>query len=355
VTFQSSTGVASDVVLTYSATAAGDNFVVKLDGADYITIQNMTIKTATTGTFGRAIELSNGANYNIIVGNIIESVPGATSSTTAGIYSNTTLDEYNIISGNTIRHGYYSIYLGGPSTTSTENGNIIDNNILENYYYYGVWQSYQRNHVINGNKLSNASNSGVVYPLRTYYCYDATIVTKNRIDVTATSTQYIWVHLLHGWVRLRTRPCMPTTSSTRYQQAPGRSMVSTFTIRTMYLLSQYDPYSGTRNDLRVVCRTSNTSITFVKQPGGRRLGWWLYDLCTGGEPAAGLTTSNYNNLFYHGPQTWRITARTSRTWQPGRVRRNGTATSVSMNPQFYSQTILIPSNLLMNEPGYADY
>ncbi len=180
VTFQSSTGVAADVILTYAATGSGDNYVVRLDGADYITLQNMTIKTATTGTFGYGIVLANSANYNIILGNVIESVPGTTSSSTAGIYSGTTLDEYNIISGNTIRYGYYGIYLGGPSTASTENGNIVDGNIVTDWYYYGIYQSYQRNHVINGNTFTNASNSGVVYPLRAYYCYDGTIMTKNR-------------------------------------------------------------------------------------------------------------------------------------------------------------------------------
>ena len=106
ITFQSSTGIPADVTVTYTSTSAADNWVIRLDGADYITLKNMTIKSAATGSFGRVIELINGANYNTIEGNVIESVPNTTTSTTAGIYSGSTTDEYNVITGNTIRYGY---------------------------------------------------------------------------------------------------------------------------------------------------------------------------------------------------------------------------------------------------------
>jgi hypothetical protein len=56
----------------------------------------------------------NGASYNYIQGNNIQS--NATASmdySSAGIYSGNTIDEGNIIAGNTIAHGYYGIFLSG--------------------------------------------------------------------------------------------------------------------------------------------------------------------------------------------------------------------------------------------------
>jgi ribose 5-phosphate isomerase len=44
ITFQSSTGIPSDVTIAYSALTDQSNYTIKLDGADYIYINNMTIK-----------------------------------------------------------------------------------------------------------------------------------------------------------------------------------------------------------------------------------------------------------------------------------------------------------------------
>ena len=43
--FQSESGDSSDVTLTYDAQSAGEDYIVKLTGTDYITFKNLTIPT----------------------------------------------------------------------------------------------------------------------------------------------------------------------------------------------------------------------------------------------------------------------------------------------------------------------
>jgi hypothetical protein len=102
ITIQSSTGNPADVTLKWNA-ATGSNHVLKFNGADYFTVQNMTLR-AEHGTNAIVVDYTGNANYNILNGNIIQSQP-STSSTAAGIFSNNMLDNYNIISNNTITGG----------------------------------------------------------------------------------------------------------------------------------------------------------------------------------------------------------------------------------------------------------
>ncbi len=137
ITFQSSTGIPSDVIIAYSAQTDQSNYTIKLDGADYININNMTIK-ADGPIYAYAIVLTNGASYNYIQGNNIQS--NATASmdySSAGIYSGNTIDEGNIIAGNTIAHGYYGIFLSGDWMASEQN-NIVEGNNIYGFYSYGI-------------------------------------------------------------------------------------------------------------------------------------------------------------------------------------------------------------------------
>ena len=349
VTFQSSTGVASDVILTYAATGTGDNYVIRLDGADYITIQNMTIKTATTGTYGYGIVLTNGAHYNIIVGNTIESVPGTTSSSTAGIYSGSTLDEYNVISGNTIRYGYYGIYMYGPSSASPENGNIIDGNIITDWYYYGTYPYYQRNYVVNGNTFTNASNSGVVYPLMAYYCYDGSIITKNRVNMTGTGTNYgMYLYYTVGTV---TDPALVANNMIAQSGATSGSLYMAYMYYASYTRLYHNSFSArsTATNYGIYMSSGNTGSEFVNNIVAN-LGGGQAIYATSLLNLQALSVCDYNNLYtsgnnlcYAGTNYNNLAA-----WQLG---VGMDSNSVSLNPMYYSYSSLYPTNLALNDLG----
>ncbi|MEA3446768.1 MAG: right-handed parallel beta-helix repeat-containing protein, partial [Bacteroidota bacterium] len=61
ITFQSATGINTDVIVEYAATSSTNNWVFKLNGADYVTVLDMTIRSSGTANYGRVIILEGGA------------------------------------------------------------------------------------------------------------------------------------------------------------------------------------------------------------------------------------------------------------------------------------------------------
>ena len=190
VTWQSSTGNKTDVTIQYAGSGTGNNFVWAFNGADYNIVQNITIKSTTANNYGRVVVFQNTSNYNVVNGNIIESVI-TTSSTATPIYSySDSKDEYNIISNNTITGGYYGIYWYG-SSANLENGNQFLNNNITNFYYYGLYNYYQYANTISGNYVyQNPGGSTSGYPIYAAYCDGPIVVTNNKLYDDAGSYSY---------------------------------------------------------------------------------------------------------------------------------------------------------------------
>lgn len=86
-TFQSATGNPADVTIQF-ATTSTNNFVVKLDGAKYISFKNLTLKSIGTSTYGRVIEVAGDASYDSIINcKIVGIVSTTTSTDAAAIYA----------------------------------------------------------------------------------------------------------------------------------------------------------------------------------------------------------------------------------------------------------------------------
>jgi hypothetical protein len=188
ITIQSTTGNADDVTIAHSA--SGTNHTFLFDGADYVTLQNLTLE-ANAASSARVIVLGGGANFNIITGCKIISNPLArSSSASAGIYDNSGLDEYNIFTYNEIENGYYGIYVYGSSSAVLQAGNIVENNTLTGFYYYGIYAYYLQAPKINHNTLENHTSSGWTYGLTCGYCQNEQEIIGNRVHLFGTSTQY---------------------------------------------------------------------------------------------------------------------------------------------------------------------
>lgn len=104
ITFQSSSGNAVDVELTFAASGSGDNFVVSLTLCSYVTFKNMTL-TAAGSSHGHVFTLHNAPN-STIMNNVINGV--STTSYTPdtqeiihSFQSTTTPNHNTVISGNT--------------------------------------------------------------------------------------------------------------------------------------------------------------------------------------------------------------------------------------------------------------
>lgn len=195
ITFQSTTGNASDVTYTYASTGTADNYIVRFNGTDYVTVQNMTL-TNTGSSYSRAIDISGGADYNT-VNNCILNVTSPTTPTTSSnytvVYNTSGLDHGNTLSNSTLNGGVYSMYWYGSGSTSLENESVIENNIINDFQYYGIYMYYQNAPIIRGNtitQLNSANTYSTIYALNPRYCDSAMVIEANQINIQGSSAVY---------------------------------------------------------------------------------------------------------------------------------------------------------------------
>ena len=125
------------------APASSANYLVRLNGTDYVRLQNLTL-TSLSATYGRAIELLNQADHNVIQNCTINLSATSTGSSLAGIIASGTAasgiaaaSDLQLL-GNVINGGYYGISISGLATAKSA-GVVINGNQLNGSYYYGMY------------------------------------------------------------------------------------------------------------------------------------------------------------------------------------------------------------------------
>ncbi len=182
VVFTSLNNDSTSVVLNYSADNIS-NFTLRLDGADGISFRKMTIR-ASHAYYARAIELTNGANCNSFLHNVIA---GSTNTSNYGdimavVFSGSSTDNKNTFDNNLITNGSYGIYLTSGSNPK-EKSNIITSNKFEHQLTYGVMIQYQDSSKIIANTFNRVSNTSSTAIYVNYYGIKNEI-SKNRIVST---------------------------------------------------------------------------------------------------------------------------------------------------------------------------
>src|SRR5690606_27930401 len=154
ITFNGTT--ASNTILTYAS--ANDTPTVYLNGADYITLRNMTIENTSTSD-GWGVMLQDSADFNTIDSCIIN-MPVTTTTDIIGIVASNSLsfetstgeNANNLtVSNSTIIGGETGIHLEGSSTEPYNYGNMIVNNTFLYQDDHGIEVDGQEGLVIKGN------------------------------------------------------------------------------------------------------------------------------------------------------------------------------------------------------------
>ncbi|MBK0403310.1 T9SS type A sorting domain-containing protein [Adhaeribacter sp. BT258] len=176
--------------------ATGARHIIKLNGADHVTINNFTLLTTGTSTsaFGWGIHLLNGADHNTISNNIISIGSTSTTSGNSGgiIFSNATSSttttgnngNSNIISGNTINGGYKGIALYGQATSA--GNNQVLNNTIRNFYASGIELGSVNGTLVEGNDISRPTRStvGTFEGINLNGSTKSSLIRKNRIHTS---------------------------------------------------------------------------------------------------------------------------------------------------------------------------
>jgi trimeric autotransporter adhesin len=182
-------------VLNFNSSNGENRAGIRLNGTDYVTINNLVINSTSTGSvtteFGFGIQIVGDADFNRINGVTININKASTSTNFAGIaVSNTNSSATTtggsadslVITNNTITGGYYGITMVGLSTALIQN-NVIRNNVIRDFYLYGIYVNGTNNALIEKNDISRPTRVGASDFYGVYLTSISTNarVSKNRI------------------------------------------------------------------------------------------------------------------------------------------------------------------------------
>jgi subtilisin-like proprotein convertase family protein len=198
ITFQSETGDSSLVILTFSSTSSIANYTLRLNGADYVTFRKMTIE-ATNTSFGRAIEITGGADQNRFLNNIIRSVTTtSTSVNLAAVYSSSiSVNTGNHFIQNKIERGSSGLYIEGNST-SNPIGWQVNNNTFSNQYFRGMYLLRLNAPTVVNNTLNTNSTYTAYVAILPELCANQLVVSANKIIAANANSTGIWLNGCNG-------------------------------------------------------------------------------------------------------------------------------------------------------------
>jgi hypothetical protein len=180
-------GGAARETVQFTGTTSNERAVFKLNGADHIILDSMTILNNDL-TYGFGVHLTNNADSNVIQNSIITVDQASTSANFAGIcitgLTATTAGASgngNLIQNNEIHGGYYGISMQGLSTTVFDQDNRVVGNTVNNTYYYPIRCYSQNNTLVHKNTINfRVSGSTSGYMIYMYYA-DRFEVSQNEI------------------------------------------------------------------------------------------------------------------------------------------------------------------------------
>ena len=186
ITFQSETGVKTDVLLTHVGSSLNP-YTIRLNSADFFTFRNMSIQMTGIGV-GNTIELLNGADNNHFENNNLERILPIQNRV---IYSSNTLDINNVIENNNIIGGSYGIYFEGVDAANQETGNEIRGNTLTEQSSNGIYIRFNADIQTIGNTIINPlSISGITLERCVGTAGNRSLTANNMVQVNAS--QQTW-------------------------------------------------------------------------------------------------------------------------------------------------------------------
>lgn len=185
ITFTSSAYDSTAVTITYQAPNSSENFIIKVDGAQYITFRNIGILPVDP-TNATAVQLVNGASHNRFIGCYFIGKTGMSDELIL-VRSEDPGNTDNIIEGNRFENGSTAVSLMGSSLSSMQTGGIIRNNVFHEFYVSGIRAGYVQDVLIDSNIVfATGSNSGLRTGISLDHFQGNTQVTKNRISLSGS-------------------------------------------------------------------------------------------------------------------------------------------------------------------------
>ncbi|MCB9245788.1 MAG: right-handed parallel beta-helix repeat-containing protein [Flavobacteriales bacterium] len=338
--FESESGDSSTVTIQHTATQSDSNWVVYFRGTEHVTFRKLTIRSSSTGSYARVIQIDNNCKDISIHNCFIEGRNvSSTSQNYSLIYSGNNADEGIWILNNRLRNGSYGVYLyeypsSSPYTQTL--GIRIENNDI-NCYRYGIYVYYADSLRITGNKITS-DNYSSFYGI---YIEDADSSLNVSNNTIVLNRGYMGIYIYYGGLNATSLQPInnnfismldPTNSGIYgiYSYNGGSLDISYNSIFIANTNSNY----GIANYYGSNCRILNNNI----EAGSGRALYYYY----------GSQSSDYNNLHSSGPylgyKDGTDYADLS-AWESGTMLDSN---SISVMPQFKSNTDLHMKDLRLN-------
>lgn len=178
ITFQSASLDSTDVVLKYGPTS-GANYVLILDGADYISIKHMTLE-AYGSSYRRVISIKNEASNNSFLNNIITS-PGDYLMRLEALQNNN-----NLISNNRFVNGGVQLYIYS-IVSNRSSGTIVLNNSFEGSCSNSIQVFAQNGFLISQNKINGFRLGNNAVAISIEDCIGDIKIEKNQINISGSN------------------------------------------------------------------------------------------------------------------------------------------------------------------------
>ncbi|MBL4657722.1 MAG: hypothetical protein JKX73_06955, partial [Flavobacteriales bacterium] len=186
IVFQSESGDSSLVTWTFAANIT-DKFTLKLDGASFITIQDLTLQGTNT-SYAHTLEIVGTSTDNIIRNNRFIGVSTTSAATNlALVFSDNDQDDNNLFLNNAFTDGSYGLYLLGTSTVLLEVGTIVSGNVFTNQSYRAIDLRNQDAPTVLDNKISTTSTGAPdFYGIICSYCDNTLLIDGNTVETSTT-------------------------------------------------------------------------------------------------------------------------------------------------------------------------
>ncbi len=331
ITFQSYTQDSSSVVMKYSPIGNNDNWVVKLNGAYFINFKNVSLQNTAINGCSNVVIISNNASFNKIQNCRIIGFYGAS-------YQNANLisisGNNNSITNNLLLNGGNGIYFISGS------GLLIKSNIIENQAHKALYLYYQNG--FNATENIITSNFTGFTAIAVSICTQAIEITKNEIRINANTAIGILLNYIY-----------PTNSNygliaNNFISITGSGSIGIQSYGSKYQniyhnsINIYGTSTGSCLELNGMAQMFEIKNNNFVNTGG---GYIIYIFVP-------LTefSSDYNNYYTTGTNFINYINNISSlsSWQSISGKDSN---SISINPQFTSDTNLHIGNALLNNTG----
>jgi hypothetical protein len=197
------------VVLTSNA-GYTDNSTLKIDGADYVTFENLTLTSTSTNT-ALLLRLNGQVDYNRFenvrfVGIEVSSNSGDNNKDLVYMNNGEGWINHDIqFVGCQFINGSIALYIQGKNMYQFNEGVTVENCYFENQQFKSIYLTFYHDVVVRGNTVVNANDFKTDYnAIDIFQCYNGAVFENNVMNVTRT-TSYTTV--------FKIRPCVGTETN----------------------------------------------------------------------------------------------------------------------------------------------